>query len=88
MRFLTTLTILILASIPIGKAQSKLLESVKRNPQEAKALCDKFKSMNSQRISALSPESINEIAKERNLSAMDAEILTTYVIGLNCPEVR
>jgi hypothetical protein len=69
-------------------AQSSLLESVKRNPGEAKALCQQFKSINARGESALSNQSIALIAGQRNLNKMDAEIVATYVIGLNCPDVR
>ena len=31
---------------------------------------------------------ISDVARKRNLSEVDAEILSTYVIGLNCPDVR
>ena len=39
MRYLTALSLLVLGFSSIAKAQSKLLESVKRNPEEAKAMC-------------------------------------------------
>ena len=66
---------------------SSLLESVKRNPNEAKALCTSFRSLNSQGVSATSPGSIQRLASERGLSTTDAEILATYVIGLHCSDV-
>ncbi len=88
MRYLTALILMAFATAPGAKSQSKLLESVKSNPQEARQLCDHFKALNSQGISAGSKESISQIAQKRNLSAIDAEILSTYVIGLNCPNVR
>ena len=69
-------------------AQSTLLESVKRNPGEAKALCKQFKALNAKGESALSGQAIGQLASERNLSTTDAEILATYVIGLHCPDVR
>ena len=88
MRCLLALLLVALAITPRVKAQSKLLESVKRNPNEARSLCDYFKSLNSKGISAYSKEAISRIAKKRNLNSIDAEILSTYVIGLNCPDVR
>ena len=88
MSFFISFIILLLTTIPKVDAQALLLESVKRNPEEAKAMCKKFKSMNAKKIKALSAASIKEIAKARNLSETDAEILSTYVIGLNCPDVR
>ena len=69
-------------------AQSTLLESVKRNPNEAKALCRQFKAMNAKGKSALSGQAIGQLASQRSLSTTDAEILATYVIGLHCPDVR
>jgi len=69
-------------------AQSTLLESVKRNPKEAKALCRQFKALNAKGESALSGQAIGQLASQRNLSTTDAEILATYVIGLHCPDVR
>ena len=74
---------------PTSLAQeSTLLESVKRNPGEARAMCRQFKALNAKNISATSAQSISAVAKQRNLSRQDAEILVTYVIGLYCPDVR
>ncbi|WP_320675468.1 hypothetical protein [Prochlorococcus sp. MIT 1341] len=77
-----------LSNISTAKAQSSLLESVKGNPQEAIALCKEFKALNEKGISASSNIAISEVARKRNLNPIDAEILSTYVIGLNCPDVR
>ncbi len=87
MQYIKALLVLFLVTTHGVKAQSTLLESVKRNPKEAIALCKHFKSLNSQGISASSEESIQEISKKRNLNATDAEILSIYVIGLHCPDV-
>ena len=74
---------------PASLAQeSTLLESVKRNPREARAMCQQFKALNAKNVSATSAQSISAVAKQRNLSRQDAEILVTYVIGLYCPDVR
>ena len=79
----------LMAAGPAGYAQSSsLLQSVKRNPGEAKALCQSFKQMNDNGQSALSGDSIQALAKQRGLNSQDAEILATYVIGLHCPDVR
>jgi hypothetical protein len=72
---------------PVG-AQSQLLESVKQNPARAQALCTQLRSLNAQGLSATSPQAVAQIARQDNLSPMDAEVLTTYVIGLHCPDVR
>jgi len=71
-----------------GLAQSQLLESVKQNPARAKALCSQFQGFNAQGLSATSPTAVGQIARQENLSAMDSEVLITYVIGLYCPDVR
>tara|TARA_Y100001968_G_scaffold175495_1_gene160820 strand:- start:1293 stop:1562 length:270 start_codon:yes stop_codon:yes gene_type:complete len=67
-------------------AQSRLLESVKRNPDEAKSICQSFRELNKKNISAGSPESIQKISSQKNISEIDAEILSMYVRGLYCPE--
>ena len=71
----------------LTKAQSNLLESVKKNPNEAISICTKFRALNKQGFSASSKESIISIANEKNLSQMDAEILSMYIRGLHCPDV-
>jgi hypothetical protein len=76
-----------LALAPV-EAASALLESVKQNPQLSKQLCAEFKQLNAQGQSATSPQSLARVASSQGLSTMDAEVLTTYVIGLYCPDVR
>jgi hypothetical protein len=70
------------------QAASALLESVKQNPALAKQMCARFKQLNAAGQSATSSESIAAVASAQGLSPMDAEVLITYVIGLNCPDVR
>ena len=78
-----------LVAVPrAAQAQSTLLESVKLNPARAKALCGQLRSFNAQGLSATSATVVGQIARQENLSPMDAEVLTTYVIGLHCPDVR
>ena len=67
-------------------AQSRLLESVKRNPDEAKSICESFRELNKEKISAGSQKSIQKISTQKNISEVDAEILSMYVRGLYCPE--
>ncbi len=74
--------------IPQVHAQSNLLESVKRNPQEAKSLCNNFRRLNSSGISATSQQALEKTSRQKNLNMVDAEILSIYVIGLHCPDVR
>ena len=69
-------------------AGSDLLKDVKTNPQQAKAMCRDFKTLNENGRSAYSKKSIRSIAKSRNLSEDDAEVLVTYVVGMHCPNVR
>ncbi len=88
MKYLIALLLAITANQNASFAQSSLLESVKSNPEEAIALCREFKALNKKGISASSNIAISDIARKRNLSEVDAEILSTYVIGLNCPDVR
>jgi hypothetical protein len=70
------------------QAASALLETVKQNPALARRLCERFKQFNAQGQSATSKESINWVAADQGLSPVDAEVLSTYVIGLHCPDVR
>ena len=70
-------------------SQTNLLESVKKNPKNAIELCSKFKELNSKGISASSDLAINHVSKKwkTELSPLNAEILSIYVIGLHCPKV-
>ena len=68
-------------------SQSNLLESVKKNPNEAKNLCNKFREFNSKGISANSDKVIEYVSKKNNLTPVNAEIFSIYVIGLHCPEI-
>ena len=66
--------------------QSRLLDDVKRNPDEAKSICQSFRELNKKDISASSSQSIQRISNQKNISEIDAEILSMYVRGLYCPE--
>ena len=80
---------LIFASFAINQetmAQSRLLEDVKRNPDEAKSICQNFRELNKNNISAGSPESIQKISTQKNISEVDAEILSMYIRGLHCSD--
>lgn len=70
------------------QAGSPLLESIKQNPQQARNLCTALRQLNSQGQTALSAAGIALVASRQGLSPMDAEIVTTYVVGLYCPDVR
>tara|TARA_B100001250_G_C19214521_1_gene535109 strand:+ start:170 stop:439 length:270 start_codon:yes stop_codon:yes gene_type:complete len=67
-------------------AQSTLLEDVKKNPEEAKSICENFRELNKKNISAASQKSIQKISVQKNVSEVDAEILSMYIRGLYCPE--
>lgn len=71
-----------------ARAQSNLLESVRQDPARAKRLCQELRQLNQQGISYTSKQALRRIASQENLSLMDAEVLTTYVVGLHCPDVR
>jgi hypothetical protein len=65
-----------------------MLDVVKQNPALARSLCERFKALNAAGESATSKQAIAQVAASQGLSTIDAEVLTTYVIGLHCPEVR
>ena len=77
-----------MAAVPVNAAESKLLESVKRNPSEALAFCQKFEKMNTKGRSAFSKKTTKRVASLRNLNLVDAEVFVTYVVGMHCPDVR
>ena len=79
---------LLLAVQPPALAGSALLDRVKQNPKVAGAICAELRSLNAQGIVSTSPQAVNRIAAMQGLNATDAEILTTYVVGLHCPDVR
>ena len=85
---LTRWLVLALLGATPAAAESELLNSVKRNPSEASALCSSFRRLNSEGQSAYSGETTRMIASTRNLSPPDAEVLITYVVGMTCPDVR
>ncbi len=74
--------------LPPLLAQSSLLESVRRNPGRAKALCRQLREMNKEGVSYTSKRATRTIASQEGLSLVDAEVLTTYVVGMHCPDVR
>ena len=68
-------------------SQSYLLETVKKNPNEAKNLCNKFREFNSKGISANSDTAIEYVSKKNKLTPVNAEIYSIYVIGLHGPDI-
>jgi hypothetical protein len=67
---------------------SPLLESVKQNKQLAQQLCGDFRKLNAGGQKAHGPAAVRSTASSQGLSTLDAEILTTYVVGMYCPDVR
>ena len=84
--FLFFLFLFFNSSYPVF-SQSNLLESVKKNPEEAINICNKFREFNSKGISANDDEAIMYISKRNKLNPVNAEIFSIYVIGLHCPEI-
>ena len=68
-------------------SQSNLLESVKKNPIQAKKICNKFRDFNSKGISASSDKFIKYVSNKKKLTPVNAEIFSIYVIGLHCPDI-
>ena len=67
--------------------QSNFLETVKKNPNEARNLCNKFREFNSKGISASSDKAIEYVSNKKKLTPVNAVIFTIYVIGLHCPDI-
>jgi hypothetical protein len=89
-RLLPTLAGLVLA-LGLNAAfagASPLLESVKQNKQLAQQLCGDFRKLNAGGQKAHGPAAVRTTASSQGLSTLDAEILTTYVVGMYCPDVR
>tara|TARA_B000000532_G_scaffold210926_1_gene180364 strand:+ start:131 stop:397 length:267 start_codon:yes stop_codon:yes gene_type:complete len=84
--FLFFLFLFPFSSYPVF-SQSNLLESVKKNPGEAKNICNKFRELNSKGVSASENEAIDYVSKRNKLTPVNAEIFSIYVIGLHCPDV-
>ena len=68
-------------------SQSNLLESVKKNPNEARNLCNKFREFNSKGISASSDKAIEYVSNKKKLTPVNAESFSIYDIGLHCPDI-
>ena len=53
------------------------LETVKKNPNEARNLCNKFREVNSKGISASSDKVIKYVSKKKKLTPVNAEIFSS-----------
>ncbi|MEB3276212.1 MAG: hypothetical protein VKM92_04515 [Cyanobacteriota bacterium] len=76
------------AALPVWGQSSALLDSVKQNPQQGKDLCQQLRQLNAEGQSFTSSQVTATVARQRNLSSVDAEVLVTYVVGIYCPDVR
>ncbi len=68
-------------------SQPNLLEKAKNNPREGAELCKKFEELNSKNESATSDAATAFVADKKNLSMVNAEFYSIYVIGLYCPKI-
>ena len=68
-------------------SQSNLLETVKKNPNEARNLCNKFRDFNAKGISASSDKVIEYVSTKKKLTPVNAEIFSILVIDLHCPDI-
>ena len=80
------LLILLMGMNPLF-SESNLLKNIKNNPKEAIQLCDSFREFISRGISANSDEVIKYVSEKNNISIVNAEILSIYVMGLHCPDL-
>ena len=78
----------VLAPNAAATAESDLLNGVKSNPREAKAMCQDFRDQNERGKSAYDWSTTSSVAQSRQISRPDAEVLITYVVGIHCPDVR
>ena len=78
---------MLLSSLNPILSQPNLLERAKNNPSEALKLCKKFKEDNAENKSATSDKATEFVSKKTNLSLVNAEFYSIYVMGLYCPEI-
>ena len=84
--FLFVLFMISSSSNPV-LSQPNLLEKAKNNPREGSKLCKKFEEFNADNKSATSKTVKEFVSKNNNLSLVNAEFYSIYVIGLYCPEI-
>lgn len=61
---------------------------VKTNPADAKEMCNKFEEFNSNGLGFMSEQALEYVSKTKNIRLGQAEILSTYVVGLHCPDIK
>ncbi len=81
------LLLMISSSLSPILSQPNLLERAKNNPSEGSKLCKKFREYNAENKSATSDTATKFVSKKNNLSLVNAEFYSIYVIGLYCPEI-
>tara|TARA_Y100001970_G_scaffold294041_1_gene446179 strand:- start:12350 stop:12622 length:273 start_codon:yes stop_codon:yes gene_type:complete len=81
------ISIILFLGIEAAFSQSNLLDNVKKNPENAIEMCNKFRALNKKGVSVNSDEALNYVSKRNNLNQINAEILSIYIIGLHCPNV-
>ena len=81
------LLFMISSSLSPISSQPNLLERAKNNPSEGSKLCKKFREYNAENKSATSDTATKFVSKKNNLSLVNAEFYSIYVIGLYCPEI-
>ena len=72
---------------PMQANPSGLLDSVKNDPARARQMCQQFKAINANGYSVYSSTGLQQVASSQGITTSDAEILSTYVVGLYCPDV-
>ena len=88
LRWLAALVVASPGLLPALASASPILEKVRDNKELAQQLCGDFRKLNESGIRAHSPQGFGRTASRQNLSALDAEILTTSVVGMYCPDER
>lgn len=86
--WLAGLVVAVPGLMPALALASPILEKVRDNKELAQQLCGEFRKLNDSGIRAHSAQGFGRMASRQNLSPLDAEILTTYVVGMYCPDVR
>ena len=79
--------VMIFPSLNPVLSQTNLLEKAKNNPSEGAEICKKFEELNSKNESATSDEATKFVSEKKNLSMVNAEFYSMYVIGLYCPKI-
>ena len=84
------LLLLFLSTLSINPTfgEQNLYQRVKNNPNEAIKLCAKLRDFNSKGLKASHQKVINHVSNKKGFNPTDAEIYSSYAIGLHCPDVN